>query len=134
MIKDKDKLRRDFRAGNAVVVEIPARPITGNRLLRLHWAKRSGVGRLWETLVLAYLGSGPFKNGAMVGRRVDMLLSIERVRKQDADNLALSCKPVVDALKKAGWIKDDSERWFTCRYQEVSGARSLLTVTMKLFA
>lgn len=133
MITGNDRLRRDFKAGTMVVAEIPSRPISGNQLLRLHWAKRSREGRKWDTLVLVYLGSGPFKDRAMAGRRVEMLLTIERTRKQDADNLALSCKPVVDALKKAGWMQDDSERWFLCRYQEVSGERKRLTITMQLY-
>ena len=42
-----------------------------------------------------------------------------RNRLLDYGNLVGGAKPIPDVLKRLNWIKDDSPKWFDCRYEQV---------------
>jgi hypothetical protein len=128
----RDEMLRHFRAGHEISVDLPARAASGNRYLRLHWAKRREENRKWDLLVLAYLGPGPFKNKNLVGRKVLVVVTAARRVPQDADNLALSLKPLMDALKKNGWLYDDSPKYLECYRYELTKNVALTSLALVL--
>lgn len=50
---------------------------------------------------------------------VRMLLRSYRTRLVDYANLVGGAKPIPDGLKRLGYLKDDSPRWFSCEYQQI---------------
>ncbi|MCI0659022.1 MAG: hypothetical protein L0170_18365 [Acidobacteria bacterium] len=47
-------------------------------------------------------------------------ITIVRRSELDYDNLVGGCKPVVDALKNVGFLKDDSPRWARVEYYQAA--------------
>jgi len=45
-------------------------------------------------------------------------ITSHRKRLLDSDNLIGGCKPIVDAIKKRGYIVDDSPQWVNIRYEQ----------------
>ena len=37
----------------------------------------------------------------------------------DDDNFRHGCKPIPDHLKKRGWLKEDTGKWFVCSYEQI---------------
>lgn len=100
-----------------------------NEILGRHWREKSRERKQWQAhivnaLVLscghaaasallkpdALLGA---KGGCVVRRRVDVIRYVPKKANfiRDDDNLAFAVKPLLDALKHAGLIRDDRRRW-----------------------
>tara|TARA_R110002020_G_scaffold145643_2_gene319869 strand:- start:85 stop:378 length:294 start_codon:yes stop_codon:yes gene_type:complete len=67
----------------------------------MHWAARRKDGRDWHRAIGAICG-----NGNAPGR-IELEITVHRVRLQDPDNAVASLKPVIDALNRHGWMVDD---------------------------
>lgn len=81
-------------------------PLTANRLLRAHWTAQRREVKAWSAWVLKECGWGP-----LLQTRVRLEIVVYRSRLQDPDNRVASVKPLIDALKRRGWIRDDSEEF-----------------------
>ena len=68
-----------------------------NAVLRTHWAKRSRAKAELSQAVMAAIG-GPFHFPPEPWRRVRVTITREGRKLLDVDNLAGSCKAVVDCL------------------------------------
>jgi hypothetical protein len=94
-----------------MTLRLPTVPLTGNRLLRAHWSVQRREVRRWEEAILRYVGCyGPLR-GTRVRRRAWIIVRVWRRRLQDEDNFQTSLKPVLDALRRCGWIYEDSRHW-----------------------
>lgn len=78
-----------------------------------HWTLYHKEKELWFVLLRAQLT--PRKP---VAEPVRIILRSLRTRLVDYANLVGGAKPIPDALKRLGWIKDDSPRWFLCDYYQ----------------
>ena len=116
------------REGVSLTLRIPRRLESPNTWNGRHWRVKHKISQEWENDICgAYyeqiagrqnaLGCfvGPRKwEGIVVGR---MRLTVERhvpsARNfiRDDDNLRFSVKPLLDALKRQGYIKNDSRKW-----------------------
>ena len=69
----------------------------------------------WEA-ILGYVMGSPQTPCEV--KRVVKILSI-RKRLIDEDNLRMGCKCVVDAVKRLGWLKDDSPKWVEITVRQI---------------
>jgi hypothetical protein len=88
-------------------------PVTLNRLLRMHWGAKKRDLESWGMWVLGVAGKGPQPRG-----RVQLKITVYRAKLQDPDNSKGSVKPLVDALKAGGWMRDDSREWLDLEVEE----------------
>ncbi len=83
-------------------------PKTLNQLLRMHWRERTRDLESWKWCVLSVAGARP----KMAKRcRVELKITAYRKALQDPDNAVGSCKNLIDALTRIGWLVDDSPAW-----------------------
>jgi Holliday junction resolvase RusA-like endonuclease len=90
-----------------LTLEIPRIPESPNDLRRFHWRHRHRHDKLWKDEIrYAVLQSRP-RDIPFARARV----SIERrsVGRLDPDNLVSAMKPVIDALRHAGVIENDTD-------------------------
>jgi hypothetical protein len=76
-----------------------------------HWSKYTSERDTWFLLLRAHL---PPQNPP--SEPVRLLLRSFRTRLLDYANLVGGAKAIPDCLKRLGYIKDDSPRWFHCEY------------------
>jgi len=89
-------------------------PLSVNRVLRMHWAKR----RLYNEQFLneIFLAKNRLK---IFGRpehspvQLQITLYICGQSEMDADNAVAACKPIIDALVKVGILLDDDPETVT---------------------
>lgn len=107
-----------------MTLSIPRRLESPNQSRGAHWRVRHRITQEWERAIWDIEVSRPdlIADLAIALRRgpkdwMRMRVEIERhvpskrnfIR--DDDNLAFAKKPLLDALKRRGWIKDDSRKW-----------------------
>ena len=83
-------------------------PKTLNQLLRMHWRARKQDLESWKWHVLSVAGP---RSSKAKRSRVELKLTVYRKQLQDPDNAVGSCKNLIDALRKIGWLVDDSPAW-----------------------
>lgn len=91
-----------------MILEIPRVPCSPNDLLGRHWRYRSKNQNAWrDEVYYALMQSG---NARLRVPFAKARVSIERISRGllDPDNLVGSIKPVLDGLRYAKVIKDDS--------------------------
>ncbi len=109
-----------------VVIEIPNWvPTNLNKLLRMHWSKRSDRLRADAEMVAMYALKCHAAHA--VGRRkVEVECSFPH-HLPDPDNLT---KSLLDALVKCGMLVDDSPYWCSCVVNVTQGPRrTMITLT-----
>lgn len=89
-------------------VEIPWIPPTLNKMLRSHWSKRSKVT---EKAGMYLLLAGLRRQDAPAVRRLRVTIQMYRKNPTDRDGAQGACKPIFDAIRRFGYVKDDSERY-----------------------
>lgn len=87
-------------------IKIPKKVESLNKLLKMHWAQRKRHNGDWQAWVKIKTPKSKPKWTGLVGVGIRSL----RARLLDKDNLFGGCKPVVDALKKNGLIRDDTPK------------------------
>ncbi len=87
---------------------IPKIPVAHNKVLRQHWAVRRKDAQDWKILCRAYCGL-PHFNPLKLDEKITLEITVRRVRLQDPDNSVASLKPLIDAIRRLGWLKDDNE-------------------------
>jgi len=80
-------------------------PLTLNQLLRSHWAARGRDLESWKWHILGEAGN---RHKLAKRGRVRLRIVVYRAGLQDPDNAVGSVKPLVDALKRLGWMVDDT--------------------------
>ena len=96
-------------------------------LLRMGWRARSRYNKYWHQLVrsAAIPPGRPPKGKQMV------FVSQLRPRLLDPDNLAASCKPILDALVAWKLIKDDSAKHIILRPAQNKGKTKTTVVVIE---
>lgn len=108
----------------AVLLVLPVIMPSLNNQLRSHWAvrKRTKDNAAWH--VRAVMGR---KSIDHLDRFANVRITVYsnapkasggRARRLDTDNLIGGQKPLVDAMKQAGLLKDDSPKWAAIAYVE----------------
>ena len=90
-------------------------PTSTNMLERMHWAvkRRMRRGFAWElraALADIDLTPAPLIESPRPGKR-RVSITIYRPRRLDPDNCAGGLKPLLDAMRDVGLIRNDSPRW-----------------------
>ena len=111
------------------LLPLPVDPPTGNS--RLHWARRAhltaDVRRTCAVVATSERNRLDVRHAAKDDAPRSVRLTFVRPGQRgahpcDYDGLAAKGKPVLDALKDAGWIWDDSPRWLSSvTYAQESG-------------
>jgi hypothetical protein len=89
-----------------ILPDIPVGLNGSKGLLRMHHVKRSKYNAYWKHLVRSAIDNS---HKTPKGKQVVYVSQIRR-RLLDPDNLAASCKPILDALVAWKIIKDDSTK------------------------
>ena len=103
-----------------MIIEVPRIPESPNELRRFHWRHRYRHDRLWKdevwyAVLQIKLVGAPFpKAKIMIDRRSR--------GKLDPDNLVSSMKPVIDALRHAKVIADDTHEHIQLTVTQSHGA------------
>ena len=90
-------------------------PRSANRVLRAHWGARTHDKKSWIRYVLAACGRPPRR----VEEKIRLEVTVHRKKLQDPDNAVASVKPLLDALRRTGWLRDDSHEWLELSVKEV---------------
>jgi hypothetical protein len=80
---------------------------------RLHWAQRAKLKKMWTNWLLRLTSNVP---RPATGKRAVTILSYRRRRITDHANLVGGAKLVIDAIRDAGLIVDDSDQWMIASY------------------
>lgn len=114
-----------------ITLEIPRIPESPNDLRRFHWRHRYRHDQLWKDEVrYAVLQSKPLNIPFAKAK-----ISIDRRSRGrlDPDNLVSAMKPVIDALRHAGVIQNDTTDHIELHITQSSGhrlaARTLIEIT-----
>lgn len=92
---------------------LPDIPISPNRLRGVHWAKKKRIADYWKSLIRSVI----VPNGRC-SVRMQVRITFHHAREYDQDNSYAAVKPVVDALKHWGLIRDDSSEWLVLDVQQ----------------
>ena len=68
------------------------------------------------------IGAAGRPNSKAVGK-AKLHIQVHRSRFQDKDNMYGSVKPIVDAIKKLGWIVDDDPKNLDLKVEEIKAKR-----------
>ncbi len=89
-----------------------------NQLHYRHWSRYRTERDAWFILLRSHL---PPRSA--VQEPVGLIIRSYRNRLLDYANLVGGAKPIPDSLIRLGYLKDDSPRWFSCRYEQIQVPR-----------
>ena len=97
-----------------IVKTIPLKTPSANDWVFKHRHAYPKIRDTWYAHIAA-----KFPRKAPPEHLVEAIIISYRKRPLDFANLVAGCKPIPDALKKAGYIKDDCPRFFKGHYTQV---------------
>jgi hypothetical protein len=87
----------------------------------MHWHKRNRLKKQWRWAILCETNTVP---RPATGKRAVTILSYRKRRITDHANLVGGAKLVVDAIRDAGLIVDDSDKWMVAAYKQELASKS----------
>jgi Holliday junction resolvase RusA-like endonuclease len=104
-------LAASHRAGQRVIsITIPRVPQSINALMRIHWRYRQKHSKLWNDEVFFALHQAGYLQPRTPYAKAKVTIHRAGRRELDPDNLVASIKVVVDALRYAHVLVDDSPK------------------------
>lgn len=82
---------------------------------RMHWSKRHRMGKKWELAIRCQVSADDITTSR---RRIVRVFSYRARRITDESNYIGGCKTLIDAIKRAGLLVDDSDRWCSIAYHQ----------------
>lgn len=96
-------------------VFIPIRANSQNDFHKRYWKKYYRIKKKWFKAIGFILGRGEHNDR----KRSAWIIGYQPPRGMyDDQNFVGGCKPIPDALKEFGWIKDDNRKRFSCQYTQ----------------
>jgi hypothetical protein len=96
-------------------LDIPEVPPSLNKVLRMHWAKRSKLATDWAWKArIAFHG----QHEVPIVVKQNVKVTLHHPRLYDKDNAYGACKVLVDCLRGLGIIVDDTSRWLDLDVQQ----------------
>ena len=92
---------------------VPGLPPMNTATTRRHWSHGAKVAARWRQIIAALVGRK--KPAVPLPFAIVTLTRCSSVE-PDYDNLVMSCKPVIDALKHAGVVLDDKSKHLVRHY------------------
>ncbi len=89
-------------------IELDWTPPSLNTYMRMHWSKRKKLNE--DVAVLLYTEIGRAEK-PFVGLVKATFQIFRAGRRFDSDNCVVARKIILDALKKLGWLQNDSPKW-----------------------
>lgn len=92
-----------------IVLDIPDVPPSLNKVLRMHWSKKSRLALDWAwkaRIAFDYQNSSILRIG-----KKQVKITLHHSRMYDKDNAYGSCKVLVDCLRGLKVIQDDTAEW-----------------------
>jgi hypothetical protein len=85
----------------------------------MHWAVKSAWKKAWEQEVWACIMEHKKEFGKLPYGKASIIVYLYNVRQMDTDGAYASCKPILDGLRYAGVIIDDSPRYITFNVEQI---------------
>jgi hypothetical protein len=85
----------------------------------MHWAVKSAWKKAWEQEVWAGVQEHKKEFGKLPYGKASIIVYLYNVRQMDTDGAYASCKPILDGLRYAGVIIDDSPRYITFNVEQI---------------
>jgi hypothetical protein len=104
---------------------IPGRLPTNNELLRAHWSKRGRLKKSYLNFLRLQLDNPFPEEAAKVRARVHVTAYLRR--RYDEDNLHGGVKVLLDALRAARLIYQDSPRWLDLQVDQYLDRENMRT-------
>lgn len=100
-------------------------PMTANAALQVHWSQRQKQRKRYTALIIEQIGFGPWHGlNTVPATKCHCRIEVGRPRQlQDPDNRVASVKSILDALRHAGWVYQDSDKWLDLEVHEVKADR-----------
>lgn len=95
------------------IITIKRRVPSQNKSQYSHWRHYTRERDAWYVLLRSALSPR-----GLVEYPVRIAIRSYRNRLVDYANLVGGAKPIPDCLKRLGYLKDDSPRWFRCSYEQ----------------
>jgi hypothetical protein len=89
-----------------------------------HWRTRQKERQMWEKTIRAYWGKAEPATARMRLVITRVLGPRERLF-DDGNGEGGSCKQIVDAIKRLGWVRDDSPKHLTWEFRQEANLRHL---------
>jgi len=126
--QNSSREKKKAQTSMELVLNIPKVPISLNRVLRLHWAKRRKLQKQWDKQVWAcFFHLEPHLRQQFSGKvEIHLEYHFRSSQVRDMDNF--TPKIILDALKNQHIIRDDSERWCTSDWKIITGSDREYTV------
>lgn len=106
-----------MKVGVERVSFLPKRTPSFNAFKGKHWSNYHNESKSWMGYCIAFIGRGAHNDKF----RNIMIKTYHRgSTRYDRDNHIGGCKPLIDSLKKLGWMKDDSPKWLNVIYRQGS--------------
>ena len=119
-----------------LTVEIAEVTPSLNQLVRMHWAKRRKLRPQYAWAVRAAASDAGWAVGGdmypVLAPKMQVRITSYRAKTLDYDNLVGGMKPLVDALKDACLLRDDSPEWANISYVQVAGKERKTVVELEV--
>jgi len=101
------------RLNGPTTITLYAVPPSLNKLMRMHWAAKSRLRSKYGNAVFALLSAKGwrFREKNNIPRASVKIIVYQRTRRLDQDNLIGGMKPLIDGMRDAGVIRNDSPAW-----------------------
>lgn len=93
-----------------MILEIPRVPPSPNDLLGYHWRHRQRNQKVWGDEVVIALINGGYVGHRIPYERAKVIIDRRSRGQLDPDNLVGCVKPILDGLRRANVLKDDTPK------------------------
>jgi hypothetical protein len=108
---DGEQLGTIESLGGWTLITIPDVPPSLNKYLRMHWAVKKRLRQHWAWALKVALARVGFSPAGERTPKMSVNITIFLSRRFDRENSWGGCKPIIDAMRDVGLIRNDSERW-----------------------
>ena len=100
------------------IIQIPVSMISLNKVLKWHWSKRLRTRKEYQFMIRGQINKIKCRK-ATKDDMCKLVITSSVKRKYDYDNLVGGCKMLLDALKREGFIYDDSPDYVNVEYHQI---------------
>ena len=110
-----------------IEIKIPISMPSLNKLLKWHWSKKTKKRKFYQLLIRNEMNRVGYKK-VKKNEFCSLEITTSVQRKYDYDNLVGGMKPLLDALRKEGFIYDDNPDSILVNYHQKTDKKPYTTI------